>query len=342
MKKRILITRLSALGDTVLTLPLLFTIREAFPDAYIGWVVEEKSASLLRDIEDIDKLHIVKTKDKSLSGYYRMGREISREKYDYVIDAQGLSKSAIIGFFAGIKNRIGFKRAPLEAREIAPIINNRIVSAPSELTHIALRSQYLAGKLGINPPYSITRTLPITESALIPMKKWWDENELGDRVIIFGVGTSWVTKIWPLEHMKSIVDIALDSGYKVVITWGPDEKDKLDEWREILGSSVIWSPETASVSELAALISLGSCYAGPDSAPLHIAWMLKKPTFSWFGPSCSFRGAPPSELDVHVIAHPANRQRTGEMMWGLSPDIVAPKFTDWLVSFTKLKLAQMS
>lgn len=332
MGKRILITRLSALGDTVLTLPLLFTIRETYPDAYIGWVVEEGSASLLQDIPDIDKLHIVKKADKSLFGYYRVGREISKEGYEYVLDAQGLSKSALIGFFAGIKNRIGFKRAPLEAREISPILNNRLVSPPAELTHIALRSQYLAGELGIEPPYSINKTLPLAEDALAGMQSWWNENDLGKRVIVFGVGTSWVTKIWPVEYMKSLVDIALDSNYKVVVTWGPAEEDSLPEWRKVFGEEVLWSPKTKSVSELAALVSLGECYAGPDSAPLHIAWMLKKPTFSWFGASCSKRGAPPSEHDRHVIAHPPTRQRTGEMMWGLKPEVVAPEFNEWLFS----------
>ena len=334
MKKRILITRLSALGDTVLTLPLLFTIREFYPDAYIGWVVEEKSASLLKDIRDIDKLHILKMSDKSIKGYYRIGREISKEKYDYVLDAQGLTKSAIIGFFAGIKNRIGFKRAPLEAREISPLLNNRLISPPSDITHIALRSQYLAGELGIKAPYTINRTLPLAESSLKAMRDWWNKNELGSRVIVFGVGTSWITKIWPVEYMNSIVDIALDANYKVVVTWGPDEQKNLQKWRNIFSEGVLWSPETKSVSELAALISLGACYAGPDSAPLHIAWMLRKPTFSWFGPSSSERGAPPSEKDEHIIAHSPTRKRQGNMMWGLKPEVVAPKFNDWLCRFS--------
>ncbi len=335
MGQRILITRLSALGDTVLTLPLLFTIRKAFPDAYIGWVVEEKSASLLKDIKDIDCLHILRMQEKKLAGYYRLGREISREKYDCVLDAQGLSKSALIGFFAGIKQRIGFARAPLESREIAPLLYTRKVSPPAQLTHIALRTQYLAQELGINPPYAIEKRLPLSAGALGRMGEWWSEQQLGELVLVCGVGTSWVTKIWPVEHMKSIIDLARDCGYKVVVTWGPDEKEKLLSWREILGEDVVWSPETRSVSELAALISMGACYAGPDSAPLHIAWMLGKPTFSWFGPSCSKRGAPPGELSVHVVAHPPTRKREGEMMWGLQPETVIPHFNEWLGNVNK-------
>ena len=332
MGKRILLTRLSALGDTVLTLPLLFTLRKAFPDAFIGWVVEEKSASLLRDMAAIDRLHILKMRDKSLGGYYRLGREIRKENYEYVLDAQGLSKSALIGFFAGISNRIGFKRAPLESREIAPFLYNRKITPPEEITHIALRTQYLAGALGVNPPYTIEQRLPLVAAPLAAMREWWTQNDLTGKVIVFGVGTSWVTKIWPVDYMKSVIELALEAGYKVVLTWGPDEEDKLPIWREVLGNQVFWSPRTTSVAELAALISLGVGYAGPDSAPLHIAWMLGKPTFSWFGPSCSKRGAPPSEKDMHVVAHAPTRQRKGEMMWGLKPEVVVPKFREWLYS----------
>lgn len=330
MQEKILIVRLSALGDTVLTLPLLFTLREQKPDAYIGWVVEEKSASLLKDLPGIDKLHIWKMSEKNLGGAWRLAKEIRAVGYDSSIDAQGLMKSAALPLLAGIPNRVGFKRAPLESRELSPIFNNNIVSPPEELTHISLRTQYLARGVGIEPPYSINQKLPLQQDALVRMKRWWDENSLGDKVIVFGVGTSWVTKIWPVEHMASVVAEAEKRGYKALVTWGPDEKDKLDSWRKVLGESVIWSPETSSVAELAALISLGKCYAGPDSAPLHIAWMLGLPTFSWFGASCSKRGAPPSESDVHVIAHAPTRERKGEMMYSLLPETVIPEFTTWL------------
>ena len=330
MQTKILITRLSALGDTVLTLPLLFTIRQALPDAYIGWVVEEKSSSLLKDIPDIDRLHILKMKDKNIRGIYRLSQEIKKTGYNYVFDAQGLTKSAIIGFLAGIKKRIGFKRAYLEARELSPNLNNILISPPEQLTHIALRTQYLAQALNIKPPYSITRKLPLAANAVDNMQKWWHNAGLGKRTIIFGIGTSWQTKIWPVEYMQEIVELARKKNYQIIITWGPDEKKKLTEWQKLLGTNIFWSPATKSVSELAALINLGKAYAGPDSAPLHIAWILGKPTFSWFGPSSSERGAPPGEKDRHIIAHPPTRQRHGKMMWGLKPDTVKPVFNNWL------------
>lgn len=329
---RILITRLSALGDTALTLPLLATIKKNLPSAYIGWAVEEKSRSLLENHPSIDKLHIWKMKEKNLRGAWRLGREIAAQNYDIALDAQGLTKSALLPLLAGIRKRVGFARRPLEARELSPTFNNKHISPPEELTHIALRTQYLAQALDINPPYSIEpNCLSIDPTALSEMRQWWQENELsGKKTIIFGVGTSWVTKIWPVEHMSHVIRHAQQCGYQAIVTWGPDEESKLPQWRKAMGDDVLWSPRTKSVAQLVALLSLCDAYAGPDSAPLHIAWLHGKPTFSWFGPSDSFRGAPVGENQSHIVAYPATRQKHGDMMWDLLPETVIPKFQPWL------------
>lgn len=328
---RFLIVRLSALGDAALTLPLFFTLRERFPQAFIGWVIEEKAASLLHEMPGLDRLHIWKKTEKNLGGAWHLAQKIRAERYDCALDAQGLTKSAILPFLAGIKKRVGFRRAPLEARELSPLLNNTLISPPPELTHISLRSQYLAQGLGVQPPYSLTRKLPLQPPAAALMNRWRAENLDPTRpVLLLGVGTSWVTKIWPVEHMAHIVRAAEERGWQTVVTWGPDEEEKLVGWRAILGPKVIWSPRTASVAELAALLDLATAYAGPDSAPLHLAWLLGKPTFSWFGPSDSARGAPPGPRDVHIVAHPPTRQRHGEMLWSLLPEIVLPPFLSWL------------
>lgn len=330
MSQRFLIVRLSALGDAALTLPLLFTLRKNFPQAYIGWVVEEKAASLLQNIPGIDRLHIWKMKEKNLAGAWRLSREIRAENYDCAFDAQGLTKSALLPFLAGIRKRVGFKRAPLEARELSPILNNYLVSPDQNLTHISLRTQYLAKGAGIEPPYEITERFPLEQNALASMRAWWQKNVPAGRTMIYGVGTSWPTKIWPLEYMATIIKAGQQRGWQAVLTWGPDEKERLPEWRKILGEEVVWSPATKSVAELAALVSLGQAYAGPDSAPLHLAWLLGKPTFSWFGPSDSKRGAPVGERHRHIIAYPPTRQKRGEMMWCLKPETVLPEFLQWL------------
>lgn len=323
---KFLIVRLSALGDAALTLPLYCTLRENFPHAYIGWVIEEKCAGLLSAITGIDRVHLWRTSDKNWRGALKLAREIRAENYDVAFDAQGLTKSAVLPFLARIKRRIGFKRAPLEAREFSPLLNNELVSPPAEITQIALRSQYLAQPLNVKKFSAITDT-----QKFIITPKLSSKNE--KPILLLGIGTSWETKILPMEYMRVLLAHALAHNFQPVITWGALEEKKIPQWQKILGElndKIIWAERTNTVSELIALLNTATAYAGPDSAPLHLSWLLGKPTFSWFGPSCAKRGAPIGEQQQHLVAYPPTRQRYGDGLVTLTPEIILPHFADWL------------
>lgn len=327
---RILIVRLSALGDTALTVPLLLALREAYPAAKIGWVVEELSAPLLASLLQLDVVHVWRKSEKSFRGAWRMARLLKAEGYDVSLDAQGLTKSAILPWLAGIPKRIGFARAPLEARELAPNLNNIRIAPPSHVRHIRDRTLHLLSGLGLEVPTPPLPTFPVDPDACARMRAWWEDAGLGgQRTICFGVSSSWVTKIWPVESMRVIVDRARAAGYRCILTWGPGDAAALPGWLESLGDGVRASPPTEALADLVALLSLASRYAGPDSAPLHLAWLLGKPTCSWFGPSDSERGGPYGAGQARVVAHPPTRQREGSML-ALSPETVLPVFEAWL------------
>src|SRR5688572_22283410 len=105
--QRILIVRLGAVGDVVRTLPLLHGLRRAQPDAFIGWLVEEPSAPLLREIHALDVVHVLERRGlaaafsqphrlpaatRSLHG---LVGALRRERYDIVLDAHGTLKAAL-------------------------------------------------------------------------------------------------------------------------------------------------------------------------------------------------------------------------------------------------------
>lgn len=332
MSERILIVRLSALGDTALTLPLLWLLRERLPEAFIGWVVEEKAASLLQGLPGLDRLHVWPQKQKNLRGAWKLAQELRATGYQHALDVQGLTKSAILPLLARIPHRVGLRRAPMESRELAPIFNNHLITPPPELTHVSLRVRHLAQGLNLQPPYPAIEQLPpmyVDPKILQEMRDWWSA-AVGGRGLVFGVGTSWPTKIWPAEHMAHVIRAARARGWKTVVTWGPNEEDKLPDWHRLFGDEVIWSPRTGSVQQMAALLACAGGYAGPDSAPLHIAWLLKKPTFSWFGPSDPRRCAPVGAGNAFIAAHAPTRQREGDMLWCLQPERVLTDFLPWL------------
>jgi ADP-heptose:LPS heptosyltransferase len=94
---RILIVRLSAIGDTVLSVPVLCALRDHFAMAKIGWIVEQTSAPLLRGHADLDDLfELPRGWMKSPRMLMETARQLRRFRFDVALDLQGLTKSAIL------------------------------------------------------------------------------------------------------------------------------------------------------------------------------------------------------------------------------------------------------
>ena len=143
---RILITRLSAIGDCILTMPVACALRRKFPDALLAWVVEPGPAKLLRGHECLDELIVVKKGWlKSPSHVWRLRHRLRQLRPDIAIDPQGLTKSSIVAYMSGARRRIGFAK-PL-GRELSTWLNNELhkpktlhlVDRQLELLHVVYR-----------------------------------------------------------------------------------------------------------------------------------------------------------------------------------------------------------
>jgi len=332
MVDRILIVRLSALGDVALTLPLLFALREKLPAAHLGWVVDEPFAPLLDGISQLNRIHVWARQENGFSTARKLIHEVRAEYYQVSLDPQGLMRSAMIPFFCRIPKRVGFRHGPMEGRELAPLLTNCQVTVPADRRHVSARNLYLGSALGLDMPKRMSAKLPEDQNAEMKMGRWWRQNNLTGKSLIFGIGAGWATKIWPVEEMTTLVDEALDRGYRCVILWGPREKEHLTTWQSQLGDKVVWASET-DIREMIALLRLCERYAGPDSAALHLAWLLGKPTFSWFGASDPTRCAPRGDAHAFVAKGPHTWRRRGHQRKGLqtlSGKDALPTFRKWL------------
>ena len=112
---RLLLVKLGSIGDIVHTLPSLAAVRRALPAAEISWVVEERSAEILRSNPMIDRLIEVDTRefrggrriDDMIASAGRQLRGLREHKYDVAIDLQGLWKSAGVAKLSGARKQIG-------------------------------------------------------------------------------------------------------------------------------------------------------------------------------------------------------------------------------------------
>ena len=142
---RILIVRLSAIGDAIQTMPVACALRERFPDAFLAWAVETRAAALLRGHEALDELiELPRGWLKSPGGVWRLRRRLHDLQFDTTIDVQSLTKSAVLAWLSGAKRRIGFGNPG--GRELSKWFNNQRVDPKA--THVVDRYLELLRPLG--------------------------------------------------------------------------------------------------------------------------------------------------------------------------------------------------
>ena len=147
--RRILIVRLSAIGDVILTMPVLNALRDRFPGALLAWAVQEPAASLMRGHKALDELVSLPRRFlKSPSIVWRLYRRLRTLRFDVSIDAQGLTQSALVARLSGARRRIGF--GGRWGRELSPWLNSELVYPVRP--HVIDRTLELLHPLGIERP----------------------------------------------------------------------------------------------------------------------------------------------------------------------------------------------
>src|SRR4051812_9541506 len=146
---RVLIVRLSAVGDCIQTMPLACAIHDHWPAAHVTWVVEKGSAPLVEACDAVDRLMILPkrfaTSPRILAWLWR---ELRRERFDLALDPQGLTKSGLVSWFSGSRRRLGFAR-PI-GRELSPWLQTELVRTHAE--HRIPRYLELLQPLGMASP----------------------------------------------------------------------------------------------------------------------------------------------------------------------------------------------
>ncbi len=291
---RILIVRLSALGDVVHALPMLDALRRAQPSAHIGWLVEEKAASLLAGHPQIDRLWVAPR--AQLAELLRRGRmiaalrlllgfarELRAARYDLVIDAHSNARSSVLAWCSGAGRRIGLAHG--YAKEGAGwLYTDRVVPTAARQLKVQ-RTLDLLRPLGIDPR-GARAVLGIPES----MRAWAraQVEQLGSRPVVAihpGVSDFGAIKQWdPARFGRTAIRLARERGARCLVTWGPGERELA---MRVVASSegfAVLGPETGSILHIAALYQACELVIGADTGPLHLAAALGVPVVGLYGP----------------------------------------------------------
>lgn len=301
----VLVIKLGSIGDIIHALPSLVTIRQAMPDAEISWVVEERSAEILRGNRLIDNLIEVDTHslrggkiiEEMLLGASKQIKDLRQHKFVVSIDLQGLWKSALIGQLSGAKTRWGFSRDGLREPGSRMLLTGT-VDVPSNIHVIRKNLALTRGALNIEVP---------NENFEFPIAT--EETHKAEAVAIIGEnsnfavlnpGGGWVTKLWHAEKFGELADkLWEEKGLVSIVATGPKETELANRVAANCKTGKVFLSQP-SLKGFYELVKNARVYVGGDTGPTHIAVAAGAPVVGLFGPTEWWRNGSPNPDDICV------------------------------------------
>jgi lipopolysaccharide heptosyltransferase I len=279
---RILIARLSAVGDCIHTAPVASALRRQFPGAFIAWVVQGGPASLLESHPAIDRVIAVKKCWlRSPQEVAQLRSKLKSLEFDITIDPQSLSKSAIAAWLSGAPRRIGFARP--QGREVAPLLNNQTV-APTA-SHVVDRYLELLRPLGVSPG-PVNFDLPLLPAATQFAAQLANEFHLRRGFAAINPGAGWDSKLWPAERYGKVARFLGEKLQLPSLALWSGDREKA--WAETIvarsGGHALLAPST-TLPQLAAVLAAAKIFVGADTGPLHLAAAMGTPCLGLYGPT---------------------------------------------------------
>jgi lipopolysaccharide heptosyltransferase I len=293
------------MGDVLHALPAATALREAFPAAHIGWIVEERWADLLCSGDSprggprlvqrplIDRLHVVNTRawrsavlsGATWSAIVATIEELRCERYDAAFDFQGAIRSALLARLSG-----------------APVVYGYAQPRENAASMFYTRQVQTVQSHVVDQNFSLVRTVTGTASSTIAALLPRDpaaENNAANKLralgigsyAIFNPGAGWGAKQWPPQRYGQVAKMLSDrTGLQSLVNFGPGEEELAAGVES--ASCGTAKAITTSISELIALTRRATLFVGGDTGPMHLAALLSIPVVAIFGPTNPERTGP--------------------------------------------------
>jgi lipopolysaccharide heptosyltransferase I len=291
---RILISRLSPIGDTILTLPVACALREHFPDAFIAWVVEKPAAQIVCGHKALDLVIELEPRwHKTLSGIRSARQQLACHAFDTSIDCQGDTKSAFAAQLSRAQRRIGF--AAPHSRHVSRLANN--IRVTPVFPHLTDRSLELLTPLGIHTP-RVQWNLPLKRESRLWASRW-RRTIPQSRVAVLNPGATWPSKQWePNRYGATAKYLREQYGYASVVVWGNVQEL---HWARAIAASAdgatVLAPQT-DLQHLAALIETSDLFISGDTGPMHLAVAVGTSTVGLYGATLPGMSGPYGQIAV--------------------------------------------
>ena len=280
--KKFLIVRLDKVGDVVLSTPVIKALRDARPDAYIAFMVEDYAGDVIKGNPYLDQVIVYHKNDegKSLVGNLNFINKLRSFRFDAALILHPTSRSHLLVFLAGIPVRIGYNRK-------SPFLLTRKIPHTKQLgeKHEAEYALDMLREIGVEPK-ECKLHVPLHKTSEEKITYIFKQNEIKkkDVVITLHPGASCPSKRWPPQNFVKVADHLTERHKaRIVIIAGPDDKATGDEVARAMKEKPLNLSGITTVGDLASILVRSKLFISNDSGPVHIASAVGTPSVVIFG-----------------------------------------------------------
>ena len=274
--RRILVIKLRAIGDVLLSTIVLKNLRLAFPDAAVDFLTESPSATLLR--RTLDRGEVVVYDRRAMTGLDLI-RRVRSGSYDLVIDLFGNPRTALVTRLSGAPHRVGYRfrgRTYAYTTVVTPrggeVHNTQFNLDALEAIGVPIRDRTVSLHLGDQDRRTAETFLAGSCSG-------------PGMLVALNPSGGWYTKRWSLEKFAALGDRLVDRfKAQIILPWGPGELSDVEKIQRAMRHAAVIPPET-TLLELAGLLERMAFVVTNDSGPMHLAAAVGTPVLGIYGPT---------------------------------------------------------
>ncbi len=278
---------MSSMGDVFHTFPALTDAQHAIPGLVVDWVVEEAFAEIPAWHPLVGRVLPIRLRQWRKRPFAKQTREekaaffakLNEQKYDLVLDAQGLLKSAwvvrqIDAQKAGLK--VGLDWASVREK-LASLFYDRKVSVAKD-QHAITRLRELFAKALDYPQPNTPIEYGLNHQAWLPLEQVSEQNKPQPYIVCLHA-TTWQTKYWPEDHWQQLIAKLNQQDLKVVLPWGnAQEKARAERLAQGLKDNQAWCPPAQlKLNDMARLLKHAKAVVSVDTGLSHVAAALDVP-----------------------------------------------------------------
>ena len=318
--RSICLLRLSALGDVTHVVPLVRTLRRAWPGVHLDWIIGKGEHRLLEGLEGVDFIEY--DKRSGVGGMLALRRRVAGNRYDALLQMQVAARANLLSAFVPARRRIGYDRS--RSKDLHGLfVNERIPERTRQHVLDAIGS--FCEPLGLEQT-RVEWNLPVPEAARGWAREQWPAD--GMPTLVISPCSSHLLRNWRAERYAAVADHAASCGWRVVLCGGRSglERSTADAILANMAAPALDLVGKDTLKQLPALLERAKLVMTPDSGPMHIANAMGSKVLGLHAASNPERSGPYSDRRYCVDRYDDAARRflgkpADELKWGTKIEV---------------------